>query len=149
MEARGRGGTYHHEAPNPHFEATFMSAYTTNGTIRQQDLEARNIARSVIARSLAQETIQTKILVTRLIALLVSSTALVASVDDLWTRLQNNSELRLIMNTTDVNVDAFTQFSGWVNGARFALASAQKSRLSRALHPHLSRQRAGSRLCSS
>ena len=126
-----------------------MPAYTTNGTIRQQDFEARNIARSAIARSLAQETLTTTVLVTRLIALLVTSTALVASVDDLWARLQNNSDLRLIMNTTDANVDAFTQYSGWVNGARFALASAQKSRLSRALYPHLSRQRSGFHLSSS
>lgn len=126
-----------------------MPAYTTNGTIRQQDFEARNIARSAIARSLAKETLTTTALVTRLIALLVTSTALVASVDDLWARLQNNSDLRLIMNTTDANVDAFTQYSGWVNGARFALASAQKSRLSRALYPCLSRQRSGFHLSSS
>lgn len=126
-----------------------MPAYTTSGTIRQQDVEARNIARSAIARSLTQETLKTSALVTRLIALLVTSTALVASVDDLWARLQNNSDLRLIMNTTDANVDAFTQYSGWVNGARFALASAQKSRLSRALYPHLSRQRSGFHLSSS
>ena len=126
-----------------------MPAYTTTGTIRQQDFEARNIARSVIARSLAQETLKTTALVTRLIALLVTRTALVASVDDLWTRLQNNSDLRLIMNTTDANVDAFSQYSGWVNGARFALASVQKSRLSRALYPRLSRQRSGFHLSSS
>lgn len=126
-----------------------MPAYTTHGTIRQQDLEARNIARSAIARSLAQETLKTSVLVTRLIALLVTSTALVASVDDLWARLQNNSDLRLIMNITDANVDAFTQYSGWVNGARFALASAQKSRLSRALYPRLSRHRSGFHLSSS
>ena len=126
-----------------------MPAYTTNGTIRQQDFEACNIARSAIARSLAHETLTTTTLVTKLIALLVTSTALVASVDDLWARLQNNSDLRLIMNTTDANVDAFTQYSGWVNGARFALASAQKSRLSRALYPRLLRQRSGFHLSSS
>lgn len=141
MEARGRAGTYHHEAPNPHFEVTIMSVYTTTGTIRVQDTEARNIARSVIARSLAQEATQTAILVTRLIALLVTSTALIASVDDLWTRLQNHSALRNVMTTTDANVDAFSQFSDWVNGARFAVASVQKSRLSRALNDRLFQQR--------
>lgn len=118
-----------------------MPAYTTNGTIRQQDFEARNIARSAIARSLAQEATYTTILVTRLLALLLNSTALVASVDDLWSRLQNNSDLRLIMHTTDANVDAFTQFSGWVDRARFTLASAQKSRLASALHSRLLQQR--------
>ena len=141
MEARGRGGTYHHEAPNPHFPVIFMPAYTTNGTIRQQDFEARNIARSAIARSLAQESTHTTILVTRLLALLLNSTALVASVDDLWSRLQNNSDLRLIRHTTDANVDAFTQFSGWVDRARFALASEQKSRLASTLHRRLLQQR--------
>jgi hypothetical protein len=103
-----------------------MAPYTTNGTIRQQDFEARNIARSAIARCLAQEATHTTILVTLLISQLVTSTALIAPIDDLWNRLQNNPALRLLMNTTDANVDAFTQFSGWVNGARFALACAQK-----------------------
>src|ERR1044072_2093305 len=112
MEARGRGGTYRHEVPNPHFSRSIMSAYTTNGTIKQQDFEARNIARSAIARSLAQEAKYTSILVTLLITHLVTSSALIASIDDLWTRLQNNSDLRLLMNTTDANVDAFNQFSG-------------------------------------
>lgn len=125
-----------------------MPAYTTTGTIRQQDFEARNIARSVIARLLAQEALQTTILVNRLIDLLLTRNALVPTVDDLWNRLQNNSDLRLIITTTDANVDAFTQFSGWVNGARFALASKQNSRLSCALYPRLSRQRSGFQLSS-
>ena len=140
MEARERGGTYRHEAPNPHFRGHIMAPYTTNGTIRQQDFEARNIARSAIARSLAQEATHTTILVTLLISQLVTSNALIAPIDDLWNRLQNNPALRLLMNTTDANVDAFTQFSGWVNGARFALACAQKRRLTRALQARLSQQ---------
>ncbi len=126
-----------------------MSAYTTNGTIRQQDFEARNIARSAIARSLAQEAKHTTILVTLLITQLITSTTLIASIDDLWTRLQNNSDLRLLMNKTDVTVDAFTQFAGWVNGARFALASAQKRRLTRALRIRLSQQCSGHSVRSS
>ena len=126
-----------------------MSAYTTNGTIKQQDFEARNIARSAIARSLAQEAKYTSILVTLLITHLVTSSALITSIDDLWTRLQNNSDLRLLMNTTDANVDAFNQFSGWVNGARFALACAQKRRLTRALQTRLSRQHFGNSVRSS
>jgi hypothetical protein len=126
-----------------------MAPYSTNGTIRQQDFEARNIARSAIARSLAQEAKYTTILVTILITQIVTSTALIASIDDLWTRLQNNSDLRLLMNTTDANVDAFNQFSGWVNRARFALACAQKRRLTRALQPRLSRQHFGNSVRSS
>lgn len=126
-----------------------MAPYTTNGTIRQQDFEARNIARSAIARSLAQEARHTTILVTLLITKLATSTALIASIDDLWTRLQDNSDLRLLMNKTDVTVEAFTQFSGWVNGARFALASAQKRRLTRALRIRLLQQRSGYSMCSS
>lgn len=93
-----------------------MSPYTTNGTNRQEDIQARKIASSAIARLLAQEAQQTTILVTNLIALLASSPALIPSVDDLWMRLQNNSSLRLLMHRTDANVDAFTQFSGWVMG---------------------------------
>lgn len=118
-----------------------MALYSTNGTITQQDFEARNIARSAIARSLAQEAKHTTILVTLLISHLVTSTTLIAPIDDLWTRLQNNSTLRLLMNATDANVNAFNQFSGWVNGARSALACAQKRRLTRALQARLSQQR--------
>ena len=120
-----------------------MTPYTTNGTIRQQDFEARNIARSAITRSLAQEGTHTTLLVTLLINHFLTSTALIAPIDDLWNRVQNNSDLRVLMNTTDANVDAFTQFSGWVNGARFALACVQKRRLTRALQTRLSQQRFG------
>lgn len=126
-----------------------MALYTTDGTIRQQDFEARNIARSAIARSLAQEAEHTTLLVTFLISQLVTSTALISPVDALWNSLQNNSTLRLLMNTTDANVDAFTQFSGWVTAARSALASTQKRRLTRALQARLSQQRFGNCLRSS
>jgi hypothetical protein len=61
-----------------------MALYSTNGTITQQDFEARNIARST----------HTTILVTLLISQLVTSTTLIAPIDDLWTRLQYNSTLR-------------------------------------------------------
>ena len=120
-----------------------MSPFTTSGTIRQEDIQARNIARSAIARSLAQEAQHTNLLVTMIIDTSLNSRALIASVDDLWTRLQTNSTLRLLMQKTDANVDAFTQFGGWVNGARFALAVAQKTRLNRALRIRLTRQRFG------
>lgn len=41
-----------------------MNPFTSNGTIRQEDIQACNIARSAIARSLAQEARQTALLVT-------------------------------------------------------------------------------------
>ena len=103
-----------------------MGPFTSNGTNRQEDFHACNIARSAIARSLAFEARHTELLVSDTIARNHSNTLPIA---DLWARIQADSALRSYVRHTDEYVDAYSQFAGWVKGFRSTLAYAQKVRL--------------------
>lgn len=105
------------------------SPYTSNGTLRQEDIWACNIARSAIARSLVQEARKTTLLVTTLIGKITTRESTAMPIDDLWKQVQNNAELRAIKQQTDANVDDYSQFSGWVEGERKNIAYNQKTRL--------------------
>ena len=103
--------------------------YGRYGTIRQQDIQACNIARSAIANSLALEARRTAVLVSALISKIKANLLAPKPLDDLWRDIQNDSTLRQLRGTTDANVDDFSQFAGWVEGARRHLASDEKKRL--------------------
>lgn len=126
-----------------------MNPFTSNGTIRQEDIQACNIARSAIARSLAQEARQTALLVTSIIGKIMMREAVALPVEDLWKQVQNNAELRAITRITNANVDAYSQFSGWVVGERLNIAYNQKTRLESALGNRIFQRRFGNceRLC--
>ena len=111
-----------------------MSPFSNTGTIRQEDIFACNIARSEIARSLALEARKTELLVTDVIARNESITLPIA---DLWQQIQADAKLRSFARNTDAHVDAYTQFAGWVRGARLRLAYTQKQRLIIAFGPRL------------
>ncbi len=115
-----------------------MRVFSSDGTIRQEDLFACNIARSAIARSLALEARHTEFLVTDTIARNQADNLPIAV---LWMRIQSNSNLRSIVGKTDAHVDAYSQFATWVKGARSSLAHAQKSRLTAAFGPRLQAHR--------
>lgn len=122
-----------------------MGPFTSNGTNRQEDFHACNIARSAIARSLASEARQTELLVSDTIARNHSTNLCIA---DLWTQIQANSNLRSFARQTDAHVDAYSQFAGWVKGFRSRLAYAQKVRLTAEFGErlHARRFRNGNRL---
>ena len=103
-----------------------MGPFTSNGTNRQEDFHACNIARSAIARSLAFEARQTELLVSDTIARNHSNTLPLA---DLWARIQADSTLRSYARHTNAYVDAYSQFAGWVKGFRSRLAYTQRVRL--------------------
>ena len=111
-----------------------MSPFSNSGTIRQQDIFACNIARSAIAHSLALEAQKTALLVSDLIA---RNTTITLPVADLWEQIQADARLRSFVRNTDAHVDAYTQFAGWVRGARSRLACTQKQRLIDAFGPRL------------
>ena len=111
-----------------------MSVYSREGTIRQEDIFACNIARSAIARSLALEARHTELLVTDTLARNPVTTLTIAV---LWLRIQSNSNLRAIVSKTDAHVDAYSQFAPWVRRVRSRLAHAQKLRLTTAFGPRL------------
>ena len=111
-----------------------MSPFSTNGTIRQEDIFACNIARSTIARSLALEARTTDLLVTTLIS---RNEPLTLPVADLWKQIQADATLLSFVRNTDAHVDAYTQFAGWVRAARLRLAYTQTQRLIRAFGPRI------------
>ena len=119
------------------------SPYTSNGTIRQEDIHACNIARSAIARSLALEARHTALLVSSLISSILSNQAPLLPIDDLWSTIQGNAALRAIACQTDANVDDYSQFAGWVKGRRSHVAYAQKARLNAVFERRLYAQRFG------
>ena len=103
--------------------------YSRYGTIRQQDIQACNIARSAIANSLALEARRTAVLVSALISKITGNMLAPKPIEDLWKDIQNDATLRQLRGITDANVADFTQFAGWVEGARRHLASDEKKRL--------------------
>lgn len=105
------------------------SPFSRKGTIRQQDHQACNIARSAIARSLELEARRTAVLVSAIIQNVMLNRVTPKSVDALWKVVQNDGILRQLRSTTDANVDSYSQFSGWVDGARRNLASDEQRRL--------------------
>jgi hypothetical protein len=105
------------------------SPFSRKGTIRQQDTQACNIARSAIARSLALEARRTTLLVSAMIRKVTLNQLTPKPIEDLWKDVQNDVILRLLRGKTDANVDAYCQFSGWVEGERRNLASDEKRRM--------------------
>jgi len=103
--------------------------YSRYGTIRQQDIQACNIARSAIANSLALEAQRTAVLVSAIIRQITGNILAPKPIEDLWRDIQNDASLRQLRSTTDANVDDFNQFAGWVAGARRHLSSDEKKRL--------------------
>jgi len=120
-----------------------MSPYTSNGTIRQEDIHACNIARSAIAHFLALEAQHTAHLVADLITAVDSNKAPLRPINDLWKQIQDHPSLRAVVRQTDANVDDYAQFAGWVKGRRSSIASMQKSRLSDAFSSRLFTRRFG------
>ena len=103
--------------------------YSRYGTIRQQDIQACNIARSAIANSLALEARRTAVLVSAIISNITANLLPPTPIEDLWKDIQNDATLRQIRSRTDANVDAFSQFAGWVEGARRHMASDERTRM--------------------
>lgn len=120
-----------------------MGPYSSNGTIRQEDIHAYNIARSTIERLLAIEAQHTALLVATLITAVLSNKAPLRPINELWKQIQEHPSLRAIVRQTDVNVADYNQFAGWVKGRRSHVASIQNSRLHDAFAARLFTQRFG------
>jgi len=120
-----------------------MGPYSSNGTIRQEDIHACNIARSTIERSLALEAQYTALLVANLITAVLSNKAPLRPINELWKQIQEHPSLCAIVRQTDVNVADYNQFAGWVKGRRSRIASIQKSRLHDAFAARLFTHRFG------
>lgn len=103
--------------------------FSRQGTIHQQDIQACNITRSAIARSLVLEARRTTLLVTTIICKINDNQMTPKSIEALWNDVLNDSTLCELRRRTDANVDTYSRFVGWVDAARRNLASDEKRRL--------------------
>ena len=103
--------------------------FSRQGTIRQQDIQACNITRSAIARSLVLEAQRTAVLVAAIICKVQTNQMTPKPLEDLWKSILNDPILRELRSRTDAHVDGYSQFVGWVNGERRNVASDEQRRL--------------------
>ena len=61
-----------------------MTPFSNDGTIRQQGIQARNIARHAIAKAIAEEAQRTGVLVSNTIGRITMNQLAPKSVEDLW-----------------------------------------------------------------
>ena len=106
-----------------------MTPFSNDGTIRQEDIQSRNIARQRIAEAIAKEAQRTGLLVTIVIDQVAKNRLNSKSVDNLWNDIQMDGQLKAIRLKADANVSDYPGFSGWLNGQRIRIEHAQKTRL--------------------
>ena len=117
-----------------------MTPFSNDGTIRQEDIQSRNIARQRIAEAIAKEAQRTGLLVTIVIDQ-VAKNRLHKSVDNLWNDIQMDGQLKAIRLKADRNVSDYPGFSGWLNGQRIRIEHAQKTRLADSMNTRIYQRR--------
>ena len=73
-----------------------MTPFSNDGTIRQQGIQARNIARQAIAKAIAEEAERTGVLVSNIIRRITMNQLAPKSVEDLWNDIQMDGTLAMI-----------------------------------------------------
>jgi hypothetical protein len=118
-----------------------MTPFSNNGTIRQEDIQSRNITRQRIAQAIAQEAQRTELLVTLLIDRVGKNRLNSKSVDNLWNDIQMDGQLKAIRLKADANVSDYPNFSGWLNGQRIRIERTQKARLADSMNTRIYQRR--------
>jgi len=104
-----------------------------NGTIHQQDIRDRNIARQRIAEAIARETRRTEILLNLAVEAIRNHPDDLYSVTQLWNIIQRDETLHGIHIQADQNAADYTGFLPWLNGTRKRLEESGKKRLREAV----------------
>lgn len=112
-----------------------MNSPFSNGSIRQQEIASRNHARQEISKMLAIEATRAAVMVAYVIGRIQQQLQAPKSADAIWNEIVNSAQLVPVRRKADDNVADYPQFSGWVNGQRQQIASAQKERLRELLEP--------------
>ena len=118
-----------------------MTPFSNNGTIRQEDIQSRNIARQRIAQAIAKEAQRTELLVDIVIDQVGKNRLNSKSVDSLWDDIQMDGQLKAIRLTAEANVSDYPGFSGWLNGQRIRIEHAQKMRLAESMNTRIYQRR--------
>ena len=87
-----------------------MTPFSNDGTIRQQGIQARNIARHAIAKAIAEEAQRTGVLVSNTIGRITMNQLAPKSVEDLWNDIQMDETLAMIQRKADANVADYPGF---------------------------------------
>ena len=118
-----------------------MTPFSNHGTIRQQDIQSRNIARQRIAEAIAREAQRTGLLVDIVIDQVGKNRLNGKSVDSLWNDIHMDGQLKAIRLKADRNVSDYPGFSGWLNGQRIHIEHAQKNRLAESMNVRINKRR--------
>lgn len=113
----------------------------SNGTIRQQDIQDRNIARQRIAEAIAKEQRRVDILVDCVVEAVEKHGMKMTTVERLWQDIQLDSQLTDIRLKADSNVSDYPGFSGWLNGQRLNIETSGRMRLASELNTVVYQQR--------
>lgn len=109
-----------------------MNSPYSNGTIRQQDIRDRNIARQRIAEAIQREALRTGLLVDMAITRIEKNPTETANVDLVWNLVQRDNDLARIQQVANQNIADYPGFEGWLNGSRSRIESSEKARLRKA-----------------
>ena len=113
----------------------------SNGTIRQQDIQDRNIARQRIAEAIAKEQRRVDILVDCVVEAVEKHGMKMTTVERLWQDIQLDSQLKNIRLIADSNVSDYPGFSPWLNGQRLNIETSGRMRLASELNTVVYQQR--------
>jgi len=134
-EARGRLAAIAERPPTlTHYEVQTMYSPFSNGTIRQQDIQDRNIARQRISEAIAKEQRRIDILVDTVVNAVEKHGMKMTTVERLWQDIQLDSQLKDIRLRADSNASDYPAFSGWLNGQRLNIETSGRMRLASELN---------------
>jgi hypothetical protein len=112
-----------------------MSPYNSSGTLQDEDIRLRNLARARISEALAKEEQRTTQLVQILVARIEAREVPNRTPDQLWQTIQAHESLRPYQTKIDANTGDYPSLRETVIAARQRIERQQKSRLARALQP--------------
>jgi hypothetical protein len=120
-----------------------MSPFNSEGNNRQEDIRLRSITRGRLTAALAQEAIRTAQIVTALLGRINEKQFREASVERLWSAVQNHQNLADLKLTIERLTGAYPEFQTQVIAARTILEREQRARIEREKAPQIIQQRFG------
>jgi hypothetical protein len=112
-----------------------------NGSIRQQEIAARNLARQRVARMLALEATRSAVMVAFILGKIAEGTEVLKAPEAIWIDIQDSAQLVPVRKVTDNHVADYPEFASWVSGRRSFIERTQKRRMNESLGSRLYQQR--------
>lgn len=120
-----------------------MSPFSSEGTNRQEDYRLKSITRGRLTQTLAQEAIRTAQIVNALLGRINEKKFREASVERLWSAVQNHQGLADLQLTVERLTSAYPEFQAQVVAARANVEREQKARIEEAKAPQVYQARFG------